>query len=384
MKKLFKFINNGNIAILSFLLLLINPLMITSLSDITNFTYLENNNDYIELNVPPNVTDPMIDSQLFDNYVVLNNSVPAKNILWVHFPGATLAPSAYSLFIKEAADQGYHSIGLTWENIYSLNLNCISDPDLACYDYIRLEIFDGINRTHKCDVSDNPANSILNRLIKLLIYLNEQSPSDGWDQYLDSEGQPEWAKIAFSGHSFGGGQAGIIGQMYSVARVVFFASPEDWNAMQDEHANWMNETFATSSDRMYGFIHTMDDFYWHNYAPKNWYKMGLGNHGNLVSVDYIDPPYMNSHQLITSARGFGFNPRFLPHQGVIMDQFLNLLIDGSNRYLPVWRYLLSNVTANDNGNLTNEGNANWSYLPFFLVISFMVVIVIRNHKKYIN
>ncbi|MHA2365819.1 MAG: BPSS1187 family protein [Candidatus Hodarchaeales archaeon] len=381
MKKNFGLFNKKNLFFLIFILFTVNSTK--NLSYVNSPLSTSNDNSNIILQIQPNVTDPMIDGLSFNNYVVLNKSVTSKNILWIHFSGAGGNPVDYTLFLQEAANQGYHTIGLGWESRYSLNLNCLSDPDLSCYDYIRLEIYDGINRTHKCDVSDNPANSILNRLIKILIYLDEQYPNDGWEKYLDSESYPKWSNIALSGHSFGGGQAGIISQMYSVARVVFFAAPEDWNAMQEEYANWINQSFATPSERMYGFIHTDDPFYWHNYAPQNWHKMGLSEHGTLISVDYNDPPYLNSHQLISSVlfENETLNPFYNPHGGILKDNQLNFRRDGSNRYLPVWSYLLANVTSAEDKINTSNYITYWFNLPFFLIIMTILITFYRKRIK---
>jgi len=60
------------------------------------------------------------------------------------------------------------------------------DPS-ACYQNSRLEIIDGIDRNGVVDV--NLANSIDNRLTKLLQYLARQHPDEGWDRFL-LRGQP--------------------------------------------------------------------------------------------------------------------------------------------------------------------------------------------------
>ena len=64
-------------------------------------------------------------------------------------------------------------------------------------------------------VSDNGgvvisrANSIENRLTKLLQYLAAQFGEEGWSRFMAHDG-PRWARIAVSGHSQGGGEAAMI------------------------------------------------------------------------------------------------------------------------------------------------------------------------------
>src|SRR2546425_9573289 len=52
------------------------------------------------------------------------------------------------------------------------------------------------------------ANSIDNRLTKLLQYLTLQYPDEGWDRFLLRD-KPKWSQIAVSGHSQGGGNAAM-------------------------------------------------------------------------------------------------------------------------------------------------------------------------------
>src|SRR3989442_1544386 len=57
---------------------------------------------------------------------------------------------------------------------------------------------DGIDRSPIVDV--NAANSIDNRLTKLLEYLAAQQPEEDWSRYL-AHHKPKWSQIAISGHS---------------------------------------------------------------------------------------------------------------------------------------------------------------------------------------
>src|SRR3989442_6311238 len=57
---------------------------------------------------------------------------------------------------------------------------------------------DGIDRSPFVDVT--AANSIDNRLTKLLEYLAAQQPEEDWSRYL-AHHKPKWSQIAISAHS---------------------------------------------------------------------------------------------------------------------------------------------------------------------------------------
>ena len=77
--------------------------------------------------------------------------------------------------------------------------------------------------------SDAPADSIENRLTQLVRYLKATQRNQGWDQFLDSNNQLDWSKIAISGQSQGGGHAYVISKIHTVGRVLMFGSPKDYS-----------------------------------------------------------------------------------------------------------------------------------------------------------
>ena len=131
--------------------------------------------------------------------------------------GAGGVPIFYRTFTNHAADMGFDAIGLTFVNNYSVNETCNVQTNLDCYSNLRLESLDGTDRTNLINV--NRANSIENRLIKLLIYLENNFPNENWDQYLDENSQIRWEKIVVAGHSHGGGTAGIIAKNHRFCKV---------------------------------------------------------------------------------------------------------------------------------------------------------------------
>jgi len=150
--------------------------------------------------IPPQDTDPQIDTNLESHYVALNQSAQPKNQLFLFFPGTGGTPFFQQQLCNTAADLGFHVIGLNYPNDQAVNTLCGgASADLDCYAKVRLEIKDGADRTPLVNVTR--ANSIENRLIKLLQYLRARFPNEGWGQYLENDSAIRWASIVVSGHS---------------------------------------------------------------------------------------------------------------------------------------------------------------------------------------
>ncbi|MCS6936567.1 MAG: carboxylesterase family protein [Candidatus Bipolaricaulota bacterium] len=291
--------------------------------------------------VLPKETDSEITTDLDPHYVVLKRSVPARNQLFLFLPGTRGKPQNCQQIVNTAADLGFHAIGLNYPNDQPVNGPTLcggTNTDLDCYAKVRLEIKDGIDRTPLLNITR--ANSIENRLIKLLIYLHTRFPNEGWGQYLDKDLTIKWSSIVVSGHSQGGGHAGIIGRYHPVARVVMFASM-DYNARVGRPANWIAQPSstpnATPPERFYGFSHQRDEGV--NFtilSTQVWPAFGMDKFGPVVNVDKTAPPYQNSHMLTSNLDA----PTGNYHGCIVVDRNLILLPDGTPVYKPVWEYLL--------------------------------------------
>jgi hypothetical protein len=87
-----------------------------------------------------------------------------------------------------------------------------------------MEILDG--KGESTVVAVDRANSIENRLTKLLQHLAATYPGEGWAQFLDGA-DPRWSQTVIGGQSLGAGQAVLIGMLHSVDRVAAFAGWAD-------------------------------------------------------------------------------------------------------------------------------------------------------------
>ena len=249
------------------------------------------------------------------------------NRLFVHLSGSYGKPVNSLLVLREAATQGLHAIGLAYPNVPTVDSLCSGSSDAACHEKVRLEIIDGTDRTPL--VSIERGNSIENRLVLALNYLQGQFPAEGWGQYL-ANGAPKWDSVVISGHSQGGGHAAMMARDRLMARVCMFASPKDYSSFFRAPAAWQNAAHVTPAVRYYGFNHVQDS---QNLTLANWRALGLSSLGAPVSVDSASPPYAASHQLTTNAAPA--SPGEL-HGSVVVDRHTPLRPDGKALFTPVW------------------------------------------------
>ena len=291
--------------------------------------------------IAPQTTDANITTNLNNHYVSINRAVAPKNQLFVFFPGTGGVAFNYLEVNNTAADLGFHAVNLTYPNNEAVNDLCgAPNTNLDCYGNVRLETKDGTDRTSLVSVSR--PNSIENRLIKLLIYLRNQAPNDNWGQFLINDSTVNWSKIIISGHSQGGGHAGIIGRFHAVVRVVMFAAM-DFNGPTNSPANWISVPASTPNastpDKFWAFSHTRDEQV--NYtllSNRIWTAYGMNSFGAIVNIDSSAPPFNNTHSLTSNLECDNF------HGCIVADARL-VRQNGVPIFKPVWEYLLSNITA---------------------------------------
>jgi len=289
--------------------------------------------------VAPAVTDTAINLAL-DSHYALNpaNTVTWANKLFVFLPGTGAIAQNYRLILRTGAARGYHTIGLTYPNDEAIGTLCSTDADLDCHGKAREEVITGVSLSDKVDV--NVTNSIVNRLIKLLTYLNRQHPNEGWGQFLIA-GQPAWQKITMSGHSQGAGHAGLMSKLYVMDRALYFSSPGDWRSSTQQPASWITARVnTTSAARQYGFTHLRDTLV--PYATRIvpiWNALGMDALGAPVSVDLLGPPYNNTRHLTTNADPATFPAVSPTHNAPVVDASTPRAMDGTPLFTPVWIYL---------------------------------------------
>ena len=288
----------------------------------------------LRLTVDPEETDPRIDVAL-DPHIVRIPATGGNGRLFVFLPSSRVPPSTGDVFQAEAARLGYHVIGLSYPNNPGLVSFCPSAPDPdACYEATRLEVITGEDLSPFVTVS--VANSIENRLTRLLQHLAITRPGDGWDRFL-SGGEPKWDHIAIGGHSQGAGHAVMIAKLRRVDRVVMLSGVTD--AIGGVPVSWIGPG-ATPPSRFYGLVHLQDN----QFRPgvlANWAALGMADFGGPRVPETDSPPYGGTRMLttnITPSTGVFAAPA--PHGSTGVDLFTPFAPDGSPVLREAWRYML--------------------------------------------
>lgn len=221
-------------------------------------------------------------------------------------------PQGNQLVLQEAARLGYHAVGLMYQNNVAVAAVCPSNPDPDCSGNMRLEIIDGVDRSEFVDVIR--ANSIDNRLAKLLLYLDAQYPNEQWSRFL-KDGTPRWPLIVVSGHSQGAGQAALIGKIRHVDRVVMLSGPPDARVPEEPDA-WVS-IGQTPAAKYFELVHQRDHFA--AGILTNVKAFDLERFGDSVQPELRAPPYRGTHILLTDLEPRGGYATPNPHRSTALD-----------------------------------------------------------------
>jgi pimeloyl-ACP methyl ester carboxylesterase len=184
-------------------------------------------------------------------------------------------------------------------------------------------------------------NSAENRLVKLLRYLADNYPLDGWDQYLAAHDVPRWSRILVAGHSQGGGHAAILGKYYSTAGVVMFASM-DYSFNRDSPAAWVGRRGNTRLEKFFAAAHTEDRTAPVTVMRRYWNAFGFREIWPVVNIDHVGFPYADSNTLITSVQPAKLDKELSNyHNSLCMDADTPLRDDGVPLLRDLWVYLLT-------------------------------------------
>lgn len=288
--------------------------------------------------ISPISTDVAINTYTDNHYVYFKRDIAPINKLCIFLPGSGAKPENYKLFVQKAGNMGYHSIGLMYPNpsgIYN-NGTCETSPDNDCFYKLRLETLRGTNESTLIDV--NEANSIINRVKKILQYLQTQYPTDNWTQYQQTNGDLIWNKIVFAGHSQGAGHSVFITKFYPIARAIMLAN-KDFNTTTNTPASWYTLPNVNTVNNVYGFTHSNDEF---SQQQIVWTNLQLASFGSIINIDGTQSPFSNTRRLTSNA-----NPSQLPttvvaaHSSVAVDTFTPKDGNGIPLFDKVWGYMLT-------------------------------------------
>lgn len=281
-------------------------------------------------------------------HVVYTPTPHARNELAVFFGGTFSTPGNYDKISENLAAQGYHVINMRFVNDVAVanlcpNTTRLSDPE--CHRKFRAENMWGENVPdpygHAYDstaISVGQADSIANRLLKLVNYLATTEPYEGqdWGQFRDTASfnatygtyDLVWALVAIGGHSQGAGIGLYAGKFYGLMGVSMFAGPQDsWNDRRVYIANWITQGgFLTATTSMFGFGNDRDALYPRQTAA--WAALNLPGAITSVTVGY---PYGHSHRLKTTSYS-----ALCAHSSAAEDACTP---GNPPTYAPVWNYM---------------------------------------------
>lgn len=214
-----------------------------------------------ELQIKPEQTDPAIVMVHGPNVAVHGPGSTSNHRLFLFIGGTGSNPLHSVRLDRIIAGWGYHVISIDYEdNLITVALAHSHNP--ASFGQYRDAITTGAPVSNRIKVSRS--NSILNRFQKLLVYLVKQDPTGGWDEFINSSGQPAWNRIIVAGHSQGSGHAAYIGKMFRLERVLIFSGPQDYLDDLHEPAPWLGRKSATPPSRFFAFLSKNDPFNIHH------------------------------------------------------------------------------------------------------------------------
>jgi acetyl esterase/lipase len=273
--------------------------------------------------VAPNEADPTVGRFLRSSLVLFDRDGRVAPPLLLFLPGTGGNPAGVRSFLNLAVDVGYRVISLAYNNLPAAMQACARDPDPACSANFRQRRLFGDPTPSSAD--DQPAESIVNRLTRLLQFLDGNHPGDGWGAYL-ANGAPDWNRIAVAGHSQGGGMAAFLAKRTRVARVILFSGPADFVPAGRQPAPWLAMPSTTPSERWYGLYHREEAL-----APllrQAYGALGLApDHVRVLGLAPGGPVGTG-----------GFPDAF--HVSVVADRLIPRAPDGSPAYAADWAFLL--------------------------------------------
>lgn len=258
------------------------------------------------------------------------NLLADRHELLLFLPGTHGSGAGGAGFCELAANLGYHAISLTYLTGIAAAEACATDRDPKCFEEFRLAIIEGGTSKH---ITVSRADSIENRLIKFLGFLQQRRPKENWGQFLVDDHTLKWDAIAVSGQSQGGGHAALIAIRHRVARAICLGAPKDFNKELDAPAAWYGETSATPKALFFTFNHVADH---QGCSPaellRNLRDLQLTAFGPAVDAATSHSPFNHTRTLFTTFPAT--RKSNIAHGSVIANA-------NAARWEPVWTYMLT-------------------------------------------
>lgn len=285
--------------------------------------------------MPPASTDRCISERLDSHLAQRAVTVAPKGRLFVFLPGGGAGATDYRLIGAQAARSGYHALGITYPNASPVSTLCNGRP-ASCYGDTRRTILTG--RSVSPAISVSRANSIENRVIRLLQFMQVTDPDGAWNQFLVGDTAVRWSAVSVAGHAQGGADALFIAQRHEVLRATTYASFGDALPSGQNVAPWLTQPFATPMSRVFGLISSLDEVTSPFTTLAVWSAIGMGT--LLVDVDITAMPYGASQRFITAAAPINARFSVAPNHNVVaLDFNTPRFSNATPAFAAVWRAL---------------------------------------------
>lgn len=290
--------------------------------------------EYHEYKVLAHDTDSAITTSEEPHYAYLDTRVSLRNKLLLFLGGTNTFPKYFTEFSKTAAALGYHVVNVQYPNAVTVRV-CADAEEMECFTRYHDAVIDG--GTHSDFIRVTEANGIMNRVMKLLKYLEAQDTSQGWDQFYAGD-VLQWSKVVVAGHSQGGDHAAYLAYKYAVDRLIVLCSPNDFSRRYNRPADWCGEPFATSSDRIFGLMHKRDELVPPEEHYAAWKAMRMLAAGDTTAADRDS--YKGAHALYTDVEPNPSAGKYKSrHNAPIIDEAIPAGASGDH-LKHVWKYLL--------------------------------------------
>ncbi len=277
------------------------------------------------------------------HYVAIDRTVSHLDKLLLYIGGTKSTPKNTTLFLKLAANLGYHAIAITYPNSTSIQSACGLSNDNSCFEKFRHEACYGTPGSNSITIDS--VNSLNRRAFHLIRFLDSRFSEDNWSQFIN-ENQLNWNRITTAGHSQGAGHALYYAKTNKIDRCIMFSGANDFSQYFDTTANWISENFTTPKADIFCFLHMQDETGYQD-QYKLMETLGLTKFGNGTLVDVAVSPYNNTHILYTNEEP---ERNFLApyHNSTVVDNWTPKNESDNPIFLPVWEYLLTASVSSGN------------------------------------
>jgi hypothetical protein len=292
--------------------------------------------EYHSYEVLPKTTDNNITTGLSTQYAYIPKETKVrKNKLFIFLPGTFAKPQTYLKILQTASEYGYHAFGIHYQNTQDVGSYCGSTNDDQCDANVLKEFFTGID--YSPDVNIGQSNGFINRIQKMILYLDAQNPNENWKQFLTSKNEINWELISLAGHSQGSGHTFYISKQVNLLRASLFSGPNGFSLANGSYPSWVSKAGATPNSKVYGFSNKNDNLSRWTFVSNVWDAIGLL--GTQINVD-IQTDFGGSHQLFTEVVPPMTQGSASPtHGSTSVDIVTPLNPNGRPKFENVWKYM---------------------------------------------